>query len=514
MTPPATTLLPPGRSPRIERLGRLSARFADSVDAILAITPVDASPELFATLPHAQIWARMLAGRTRSSRSAGGRTAAAAAGAIRTGNLANARQTRLILGVMPRNASAFETLSLAGRMARDLGSCTPESVVLAAPSSPQGSQDGALEALLSATLACAFEMPSFRSSRRHAARLQQVGVLGGSLDLKRIQAAAQANGLARWLTALPPNKLDAGAYQRVLRRLARHHGLKFRWISEGALKRRGAGAFVAVSQGNARRTAGIAHLSYRPARQRRAGVDVALVGKGILFDTGGTNLKTHRGMLDMHTDMNGSAVAVATLCALADLRSPLAVDAWLAISENRTGPTAFVPQDVVTASNGVSIQVIHTDAEGRMVLADTLALAGRTRPGLIVDFATLTGACVTALGERMSGIFVRPPALAATALAAGIHSGERVWNFPLDADYDGELESRVADVMQCTSDSKADHILAARFLSRFVPEDCAWIHMDLSAAVRSGGLAHVNTDITGFGVRYTLELLRSGKVPR
>ncbi len=189
------------------------------------------------------------------------------------------------------------------------------------------------------------------------------------------------------------------------------------------------------------------------------------------------------------------------------------MDAWLAITENRTGPEAYVPQDVVSAVNGISIQVIHTDAEGRMVLADTLALAGRTRPALIMDFATLTGACVVALGERMSGIFVQPPALAAKALAAGEASGERVWSFPLEADYDGELESRIADVMQCTPDSKADHILAARFLSRFVPEATAWIHMDLSAAVRSGGLAHINTDITGFGVRYTLELLRGGKLP-
>jgi leucyl aminopeptidase len=514
MTPRSTSLLPLQTPPRIERLGRLSARITDSLDAILAIIPIDASPQLFATLPHADVWGRMLAGRARNS-PAGSPNPGPAPGGIRSVNLTNARQTRLILGVMPRNASAFETLSLAGRMARDLGGCTPGSVALAVPGGgAAGNPDDALEALLSATLACAFEMPNFRSARKRTAGLKQVIVVGGSLDLHRIQVAAAANGLARWLTALPPNKLDATAYQRVLRELARRHGLRYRWLSETALKRQGAGAFLAVAQGNARRTAGIAHLSYRPARHRGQGVDVALVGKGILFDTGGTNLKGHRGMLDMHTDMNGSAVAVASLCALADLRSPLAVDAWLAITENRTGPTAFVPQDVVTAVNGVSIQVIHTDAEGRMVLADTLALAGRTNPGLVVDFATLTGACVTALGERMSGIFVRPPTLAVTAQAAGVTSGERVWNFPLDADYDCELESRIADVMQCSSDSKADHILAARFLSRFVPEDCAWIHMDLAAAVRGGGLGHINTDITGFGVRYTLELLRSGTLPR
>jgi len=527
MTARSPSLLPARTPPKVERLGRLSVRAADDLDAILIIIPMDSAPSVFAALPHEQLWRQLHAGRTHAGRPAaagagrtplrgaapsGSRKSGPGPGSIRSINLTNSRHTRLILGIIQPNASAFETLSLAGRMARDLGSSTPAAVALAAPTDA-GVAAGALEALLSATLACAFEMPSFRSTRKQVPSLQQVLVLGGSLDLPRIKVAAAANGLARWLTALPPNKLDASHYQRVLRELARRHGLNFSWLSEARLKRMGAGAFLAVSQGNAERTAGIAHLSYRPPRHRGRSVDVALVGKGVLFDTGGTNLKNHRGMLDMHTDMNGSAVAVATLCALADQRSPLAVDAWLAITENRTGPNAFVPQDVVTAINGVSIQVVHTDAEGRMVLADTLALAARTRPGLIVDYATLTGACVTALGERMSGIFVQPPKLAQAALAAGEASGERVWNFPMDADYDGELESRVADVMQCSADSKADHILAARFLSRFVPAGTPWIHLDLAAAVRGGGLAHVNTDITGFGVRYTLQLLRDGKLP-
>ncbi|MGC1459507.1 MAG: leucyl aminopeptidase family protein [Steroidobacteraceae bacterium] len=512
MTSRSTSLLPAQAPPRIERRGRLSARAADRLDAILVIVATDTAPAVFSALPHAPLWSQMYARRLPAGRRGDAQKSGPTAGSVRSINLSNVHSTRLILGVVPRNASAFEVLSLAGRMVRELGSCVRGALALAAPDVQNGVQERALEALLSATLACAFDMPSFRTARKREARLQQVIVVGGALDLQHIQIAARANSLARWLTALPPNKLNASGYQRVLRELARRHGLKFRWLSEAVLKRLGAGAFLAVSQGNARRTAGIAHLSYRPARHRGR-VELALVGKGVLFDTGGTNLKAHRGMLDMHTDMNGSAVALATLCALAEQRSPLAVDAWLAITDNRTGPEAYVPQDVVSAVNGTSIQVIHTDAEGRMVLADTLALAGRTRPALIMDYATLTGACVVALGERMSGIFVRPPALAAKALAAGEASGERVWNFPLDTDYDAELESRIADVMQCTPDSKADHILAARFLSRFVPEATAWIHMDLSAAVRSGGLAHVNTDITGFGVRYTLELLRGGKLP-
>jgi leucyl aminopeptidase len=217
-------------------------------------------------------------------------------------------------------------------------------------------------------------------------------------------------------------------------------------------------------------------------------------------------------MLDMHTDMAGSAVALASILALAELKSPIAADAWLAITENRTGPTAYKPQDVVQAANGVTIQVIHTDAEGRMALADTLALAARTKPRLILDYATLTGACVYSLTERMSGVFTNTEGLTAKLLAAGRASGERVWNFPFDDDFDRELESKVADVIQCTVDGKGDHILAARFLSRFVPPDTPWAHFDLSAATRTGGLAHVPTEVTGFGVRYTLELLLNQRV--
>jgi leucyl aminopeptidase len=142
-----------------------------------------------------------------------------------------------------------------------------------------------------------------------------------------------------------------------------------------------------------------------------------------------------------------------------------------------------------------------------MALADTLALAARRSPRFILDFATLTGACVHALTERKSGVFTNREALGPLLEAAGRRSGERVVCFPMDEDYDADLQSKVADVLQCAVDGKGDHILAARFLSRFVPPGIAWAHVDLSAATRSGGLAHVATDITGFGARFALDLL-------
>jgi len=512
-----TSILPDLTSPRISLSSRApTLRAAPAAEALLVIAPPDATARDFTTLPDAGRWQGLHA---RSTADAHG---------VRTTTLSNSKQTLAVLGYLKPEASSYERLQLAGRMLKEtVAARAPRSLALASLA-PEPNASSDLEALLSAALARAFELPNFRKAPPEApprvgtievhATAARASISAG--ELARITATARGNNLARWLTALPPNVLDARAYRRALATLARRHGLEFRWFDERALERLGAEAFLAVSAGNAERTAGIAQLRYRRPRaargtRRRASAsrpDVALIGKGILFDTGGTNLKNHRGMLDMHIDMAGSAVALASLIALAELRSPIAADAWLAITENRTGPTAYRPQDVVTASNGVTIQVIHTDAEGRMVLADTLALAARDRPRLMLDYATLTGACVVALTERMSGVFTNDASLVAPLLAAGRASGERVWNFPMDEDFDADLESKVADIVQCAVEGKGDHILAARFLGRFVPAGIPWAHVDLSAAMKSGGLAHIGTDITGFGVRYTLELLLGQKV--
>ena len=469
---------------------------ADKLDVVLAIVALPLAAGTLRQLPHSTRWQALHA---RGS---------ARAGTVRSGSLGNGRDTLAVLGYIKSGASAFERLSLAGRMLKEAAARHPQAIGLCA-TGPGVAADADLEALIAASLAHAFELPRIRAPASAEPRLQKIVLLGKhTVDTRFAAAVARGTNLTRWLTGLPPNVLDARGYRDAITRLARQHRLTLRWLDERALKRAGAGAFLAVARGNASRDAGIAHLQYRPRRRARgARPDVALIGKGILFDTGGVNLKPHRSMLDMHTDMSGSAVALATLVALAELRAPLAADAWLAISENNIGPEAYRPQEVVRAANGVTIQVIHTDAEGRMVLADTLALASRTRPRFMIDFATLTGACVYSLTERMSGAFSNRAALAQALYEAGRASGERVWNFPSEADYDADLESKVADLIQCTVDGKGDHILATRFLSRFVPQDIPWAHIDLSSSTRSGGLAHVATEVTGFGVRFALQLL-------
>ncbi len=319
-----------------------------------------------------------------------------------------------------------------------------------------------------------------------------------------LRAQAEGNLLCRELTQLPPNELSPATYRSRIKRLARQHGWQREEYDYRRLKKMGAGAFCAVAQGSDARDAAIVHLTYA---HPRAGKSIALVGKGICFDTGGHNLKPARYMYTMHEDMNGSAVALGILLAATRMRLPVNIDCWLAIARNDIGPRAYHQNEIVRALNGTTIEVMHTDAEGRMVLADTLTLAARRKPRLIVDFATLTGSMHVALGDRYSGIFATSDELAAHAVAAGRVAGERVCAFPQDDDYDSALDSRIADVKQCSLEGEADHILAARFLGRFVGST-PWIHVDLSASSCKGGLGAVAGDTTGFGVAWGIELLR------
>jgi leucyl aminopeptidase len=474
-----------------------ATRLARYTNAILLVPPV----------PNAAVWSALPYGALIEAVFAEKKRAPKDTFELRVGRRA---ETLLQVAVLEERASVFERLVAAGKLARTALAAEPRSLLLFAQGCDPEAAAAQLLALVAALEAAAFPLAAFKSKPKARVRFAGIDVAGPvkAADLALTLATAAGNNLARWLTALPPNVLDAARYRQLLQEFARKLGLSYRFYGERELARLGAGAFLAVARGNATRDAGIVQLSYRPRGAR--GAPLALVGKGICFDTGGTNLKPHKSMLDMHMDMEGSAVAVGSLHALHALGSPLAVDCWLAITENRIGPAAYKPQDLVRTLNGTTIQVIHTDAEGRMVLADALSLAARRAPRAIIDYATLTGACVYALTERYSGIFTNRPASRDLLEAAGVSSGERVWCFPMDPDFDSDLESTVADVLQCAVDGKGDHILAARFLNRFVPQAIPWLHVDLAAGMRAGGLAHIGTDVTGFGVRYTLDLLRRG----
>ncbi len=336
--------------------------------------------------------------------------------------------------------------------------------------------------------------------------LQKIALYGhqSSDAYQGLRSIAAGNTLCRELTMLPANELTPALYRERVRKLAREEGWKCEEYDLKKLRKLGAGAFIAVAQGSDDDEAAIVRLSHRHPQAKKT---IALVGKGICFDTGGHNLKPARYMHGMHEDMNGSAVALGLLLAASWANLPLNLEVWLAIAQNHISPKAYKQNEVVTALNGTSIEIIHTDAEGRMVLADTLTLASREKPDALLDFATLTGSMATALGARYSGIFSNRDDLLAAALAAGKTSGERVNAFPLDADYEEGLDSDIADIKQCTLDGEADHILAARFLLRFIENDTPWLHMDLSASNCKGGLGAVASDVTGFGVGWGMALL-------
>lgn len=326
------------------------------------------------------------------------------------------------------------------------------------------------------------------------------------IGLADILADVAGNSLCRELTLTPPNKLTPEGYVERIRILSNQYRWRHEVMNIEQLEKMGAGAFLAVARGADRQDAAIVRLSYRHPHAHRK---LALVGKGICFDTGGHNLKSSKYMLGMHQDMNGSAVALGIMQSVTMQNLVVNVDCWLAIAENHIGPNAYKQNEVVTALNGKTIEVIHTDAEGRMVLADTLTLASREQPDVMLDFATLTGSMQAALGTRMSGIITNRSWLTRDMLAAGDQSGERLVAFPCPSDFDHALESDIADIKQCTLESDADHILAARFLSQFIEGEIPWCHMDLSSYAHKDGLGAVSSEVNGFGVHLTMDWLRA-----
>ncbi len=473
------------------------ARRVDGVEALILLLPDGALRKPWPEIPYGDVLRQRVA-----------RLPAKTCNSILLAtDLPNRGSTHVAVACIKSGSSAFELLSLARELAAAALKHKPKQVMVCLAGLDGALAERVAEAQVAALLAASVEMPSYKSKPERHHVLQAIAVHGvDRQDYAQTLAEARGNALARFLTQLPPNELTPKHYRQRVAKLAKQQQWRLRFLDQGALKRLNAGAFLAVAQGSPEADAGILHLRYTP-KQRTRKPALALVGKGICFDTGGTNLKPSKHMLGMHEDMEGSAVALGTLLALTELKVDFPVDCWLALAQNHIGPKAYKQNDVVTACNGTSIEVIHTDAEGRMVLADTLALASKGKPGLMIDYATLTGSCVAALGTLYSGAFSNRSDFTATIIEAGRASGERVWPFPVDTDYEKALESDIADIKQCTIDSGPDHILATRFLNRFVPETIPWIHVDLSAGNNKGGLAHIPTDVTGFGVRFTLNLV-------
>lgn len=463
---------------------------------LLIIAPMDAKPAALAKLPFASVLDNVLVRRKKKP-----------ADLANSPVTADAPGGTLVAWVLvDPSQSVFERHTVMRKAVLSLLGENPATMTIAVYGDA-AQRHAAAELALYCAWVNGAKLPE-RKKKKENHTLRGIALHGaGARDgFNAIRAQAEGNVLCRELTVLPPNELTPGAYRERVKALAKQHGWQSEEYDFNRLKKMGAGAFCAVAQGSDERDAAIVHLQYRHPAAKKT---VALVGKGICFDTGGHNLKPARYMQGMHEDMNGSAVALGILLAATRAKLAVNIDCWMALAQNHLSARAYKQNDIVTALNGTTIEIVHTDAEGRMVLSDTLTLAGRQKPDVMIDFATLTGSMHVALGSRYSGIFATSEALARDALAAGVSSGERVCVFPMDEDYDTALDSTVADVKQCTLDGEADHILAARLLQRFI-EKRPWIHVDLSAHGCKGGLGAVGTDATGFGVGWGFALL--GKI--
>ncbi|MDP3420793.1 MAG: leucyl aminopeptidase family protein [Thiobacillus sp.] len=416
--------------------------------------------------------------------------------------------TLVVVAMLKADASTFETHEQVRKALALLMAEHPKALTLAL-SGDAAFKARAAEAGVYAALVNAVPLPSRKSKNDPA--LKSVQLFGYASDdgFARVRALAEGNLLTRSLTVQGPDELTPGVYRKRIKALAKQYGWTVEEYPFAKLKKMGAGAFCAVAQGSPAKDAAIVRIRWEGGKGKGKGKGskkVAFVGKGICFDTGGHNLKPAKYMQGMHEDMNGSAVVLGILAAASKLKLPVALEGWVALAENHISPEAYRQNEVVKALNGTTIEVVHTDAEGRMVLADTLTLAAKAKPDLIADFATLTGTMHYALGSRMSGVFASSSALAHQASRAATASGERIVVFPYPEDYDSSLDSTVADVKQCSMEGEADHILATRFLSRFVG-DTPWLHMDLSGHSCKGGLGAVMSDANGFGVAWAIVLL-------
>ncbi len=367
--------------------------------------------------------------------------------------------------------------------------------------------DGAVRACVEGFLLGGYAFDTYRSDPPERTRpdLELVGdVDGWEADVEIARVVAEAVMAARDLVNTPARDKGPADLADRMAAAAAEHGVTAEIWDEERLAAERMGGILGVGAGS-HRPPRLAHLSYRP---EGAVASLAFVGKGIVFDSGGLSLKPAKSMETMKTDMSGAAAVAAAVVAVARLGVPVAVDAYAALAENMPGGGATRPGDVLTARNGKTIEVLNTDAEGRLVLADALALAAEGEPDLIVDVATLTGACMVALGEHIGGLFASDDDVAARVGAAAVAAGERLWHLPLPRDYRPNIDSEVAD-MKNTGERWGGAINAALLLAEFT-DGRPWAHLDIAGPARSSKEQHyLSKGGTGFGVRTLVELARS-----
>jgi leucyl aminopeptidase len=397
------------------------------------------------------------------------------------------------------------------------GSWKAASVAIAVlDTAPAGTDRGrAAQALAEGVVLGAHQFTSYKSSKKPAAveTVTIVARTGGAAVQKGVDRGArigEAVVLCRDLVNTPPRDMTPRHLEAVARQIADANGLTVNVMDEVAIVNEGLGGLAGVAAGSDEPPR-LIELAYDPPGAKAT---VVLVGKGITFDSGGLSLKTGEGMMTMKCDMGGAAAVICAMSAVSVVAPKVRVVGLAACTENLPSGKAIKPGDVLKIRNGKTVEVLNTDAEGRLVLADALSLAVEAGADAIIDLATLTGACVVALGREIAGLMGNDDDLVDQVSAAAERAGEPVWPLPLPERYRKHIDSDVADIKNIGATGQAGTLSAGLFLKEFVG-DTPWVHLDIAGpAFRSEGEdGYLAKGGTGFGVRTLLELVANYRKP-
>jgi leucyl aminopeptidase len=373
----------------------------------------------------------------------------------------------------------------------------------------------------------AYAFNEFRSSTKSDFKepLEQIVIATKSTSdaaakraLVRAEIIARNTATVRDLINTPPSHLTPDSFCTRMKKLATPLGLKVEILNEATLKNQGYGGIIGVGQGSANPPR-LLHISYTPNKARAR---YAFVGKGITFDTGGLALKPANGMEAMKSDMSGAAAVIGAIFAIAELKLPVAIDAWAPLAENMVSENATRPSDIISIYGGKTVEVLNPDAEGRLVLADAIVRAqevAKKAGGLdgIIDVATLTGAQVVALGTRTSAVMTNDVEFSQQFLEASEKAGEAFWPMPLPEELRASLDSPVADLANI-GDRMGGMLVAGLFLKEFIEPDISWLHLDIAGPAYNESTPHGYTPVGGTGIALrslvTLVESASSQAPR
>jgi leucyl aminopeptidase len=359
-----------------------------------------------------------------------------------------------------------------------------------------------LQAAAEGTILGAYAFDSYKSEAGDAplARVELASPVDGVArdhrnTLKAATAIAEAVATARDLINTPPNDLYPATFAERAASLGRAAGVTVEVLDEKALRKAGFGGVLGVGTGSVRQPR-LVRMSYRGPKARKK---VALVGKGITFDTGGISIKPSGGMEEMSSDMSGAAAVIATMVLAAKLKFPLEIVATVPMAENMPSGAAYRPGDVLTMYGGKTVEVLNTDAEGRLILADAIVRATEDEPDYLIEASTLTGAQIVSLGRRTPGIMGSDDLRDRVAEIAKA-TGEGGWPMPLPEELRADLDSKVADLANVTGHRWGSMLAAGIFLAEFVPEGLPWVHLDIAGPAYNGGSPWGYTGKGGTGV--------------